>query len=87
MGKVPCLKTVGELKKALEKIPDDTVLAIEDMGLGYGLKPPYLAQYQWQTSMHMGYVSESEAAEMRKDETKAKPYKMDRPVCVVAPHI
>ncbi len=87
MGKISSLKTVGELKKALEKIPDNTVLAIEDMGLGYGIKPPYIAQYQWQTDMHSGYVTELEARAMRQDETKARPHKLEYPVCVIKPDI
>ena len=50
--KVPCIKTVGALKKALAAIPDDTPLAIDDHGEGWGLKPPYLATHSWATMEH-----------------------------------
>ncbi len=85
MTKVPCLKTAGELKRALESIPDDTPLVIADHGPGWGLKPPFIAEYSWITYDHNGYVTNDEAQVMRKSPTKARPEKLPKPVCVIEP--
>lgn len=37
--------TAGELKAALANIPDDTRLALSDIGPGWGLKKPFLSSY------------------------------------------
>src|SRR5581483_9143032 len=45
--KVPFIRTVGELKKALANIPDDLPLALKGHCIGWGLVPPFVAHYAW----------------------------------------
>ena len=82
--KVPCLKTVGELKRALQGIPDDMPLAVDDHGIGWGLKPPFIATHSWQTMEHGGYCSAQDAVKPR-EANQASLHKLSHPVCVIQP--
>ncbi len=83
--KVRSLKTVGELKKALASIPDDTPLVIDDHSPGWGIMPPTIVTHSWQSDSHYGYCTAEEAKNMEKDPSRARPYKLDRPRCVIQP--
>ncbi len=86
MGAKTACKTVGELKKALESIPDDVPVAMNDVDVGEdGLAFPFVASHRWETEDHLGFLTEEQAIEQQKDQRKAKPKKLDRPVCVLQP--
>lgn len=77
----PVIRTVGELKKALAKIPDNTPLAFDDISAGYGMAMPYVATHSWDGGDHNGYY--------RKGEKKnAGGYHLlEKPVCVIEPAV
>jgi len=81
--KVPCLTTVGALKKALEHFPDDMLLALDNRGIGWGFKPPYVAAYfKHFNEFYAGYLK---ADDPRLKDPTFRADKLKQTVCVFQP--
>jgi hypothetical protein len=72
------LKTVGELKKALAAIPDETPLAFDDHGFGYRAWV-FLSQHRWVTGQGIGYYSKDDP------EKGLQTTELPQEVCVIEP--